>query len=135
MPISSYGITPGYIVLKGGFIPAGGPDNFNNGYLPAVYQGSIFRDTQAPVPNLEPPEPHQLRQRERMDLLRELDRASADRYGHDDRVDAAIANYEMAFQMQTTVPELLDIAGEWAWGQYGENGFVGYVPLTSLQEP
>lgn len=103
---------PGYIVLKGGFIPAGGPDNFNNGYLPAVYQGSIFRDTQAPVPNLEPPARHQLRQRERMDLLRELDRASADRYGHDDRVDAAIANYEMAFQMQTTVPELLDIAGE-----------------------
>src|SRR5262249_1536289 len=39
---------PGYIVLKGGQVPAGGPDNFQAGFLPAVYQGSIFRDTRAP---------------------------------------------------------------------------------------
>ena len=47
---------PGYIVLKGGQIPAGGPDNFHSGFLPAVYQGSIFRDPQAPVANLQRPE-------------------------------------------------------------------------------
>src|SRR5262245_31492289 len=35
---------PGYIVLRGGFVPAGGTDNFHSGFLPAVYQGSIFRD-------------------------------------------------------------------------------------------
>src|SRR5437667_96019 len=44
---------PGYVVLKGGRIPAGGPDNFHSGFLPAVYQGSIFKDTEAPVANLQ----------------------------------------------------------------------------------
>jgi len=102
---------PGYIVLKGGFIPAGGPDNFNNGYLPAVYQGSIFRDTQAPVPNLQSSSDLES-QRGRLDLMRELDRASSSRLGHDDRVEASIANYEMAFRMQMAVPDLLNIDGE-----------------------
>src|SRR5687768_1957065 len=107
---------PGYIVLKGGFIPAGGPDNFSNGYLPALHQGALFRDTEAPVPNLQPPtsslaEPDRDRelQRGRMDLMRELDRSVLGRLGHDDRVEASIANYEMAFRMQTAVPELLNI--------------------------
>src|SRR5262245_21871181 len=108
---------PGYIVLKGGFIPAGGPDNFSNGYLPAVHQGSLWRDTETPVPNLEPPtsrsgsQAEEL-QRGRMDLLRELDRSALGRIGHDDRVEAAIANYEMAFRMQSAVPELLNTNGE-----------------------
>jgi hypothetical protein len=106
---------PGYIVLKGGFIPAGGPDNFNSGYLPAVYQGSIFRDTQNPIPNLTGRNTHlsggQLQPAQR-DLLRELDRSALERLGHDDRVEAAIANYELAFRMQTAVPDLLNIAGE-----------------------
>lgn len=31
--------------------------------------------------------------------------------------------------------DVLDISGDWAWGQYGENGFVGYVPLGNLQAP
>jgi hypothetical protein len=103
---------PGYIVLKGGFIPAGGTDNFNNGFLPTVYQGSIFRDTQAPIVNLQPPEADEGPQRGRRDLLRELDQAASARLGHDDRVEAAIANYELAFRMQAAVPELLNIHGE-----------------------
>ena len=103
---------PGYIVLKGGFIPTGGPDNFGHGYLPAVYQGSIFRDMQTPVSNLQPPEANADLQRGRLDLLRELDQATQRRLGHDDRVEAAIANYELAFRMQAAVPELLDLRGE-----------------------
>src|SRR5262249_32551889 len=103
---------PGYIVLKGGFIPAGGTDNFNNGFLPALYQGSIFRGTQAPVMNLQPPQDNEEVQRGQRDLLRELDQAGSRRLGHDDRVEAAIANYELAFRMQAAVPELLNIQGE-----------------------
>src|SRR5262249_43813207 len=105
---------PGYIVLKGGFIPAGGPDNFNSGYLPALYQGSISRGTQAPVVNLQPPEASGEFQRARLDLLRELDQSALGRLGHDDRVEAAIANYELAFRMQMAVPELLNLDGETA---------------------
>src|SRR5205823_85973 len=44
---------PGFVVLKGGQVPAGGPDNFHSGFLPAVHQGTIFRDTQAPVAYLQ----------------------------------------------------------------------------------
>jgi hypothetical protein len=103
---------PGYIVLKGGNIPAGGPDNFQSGFLPPVYQGSIFRDTTAPVANLQRPEGSDELQREKLDLLRQLDQARPGRAARDDRIESAIANYELAFRMQAAVPELLDVHGE-----------------------
>jgi len=103
---------PGFVVLKGGFVPAGGMDNFYNGFLPAIYQGSIFRDTRAPVANLERTEPSAELQRGKMDLLRQLDQGVLERLGAEDRVEAAIANYELAFRMQTAVPDLLEVRGE-----------------------
>jgi hypothetical protein len=103
---------PGFVVLKGGFIPAGGPDNFHSGFLPAVYQGSIFRDAVAPVANLQRAEASEDLQRGKLGLLGKLDRTVLGRLGHDDRVEAAIANYELAFRMQAAVPDLLDLRGE-----------------------
>ena len=44
---------PGFIVLNGGLIPPGGLDNFNSGFLPAAYQGSVFRPGDPPVANIE----------------------------------------------------------------------------------
>src|SRR5438034_138687 len=58
---------PGYIVLKGGNIPAGGPDNFHSGFLPALYQGSIFKDTETPIANLQPTEKNAELQRNKLD--------------------------------------------------------------------
>src|SRR5688572_4362415 len=60
---------PGYIVLGGGHMPGGGPDNFHAGFLPAVYQGSIFKDTTSPVANLQRPEDSDELQRAKLDLL------------------------------------------------------------------
>src|SRR5262249_6349867 len=94
---------PGYIVLKGGQVPAGGPDNFQAGFLPAVYQGSIFRDTKAPVANLHRTETTDELQRSKLELLGKLDRSVLGRLGKDDRVESAIANYELAFRMQAAV--------------------------------
>jgi hypothetical protein len=105
---------PGYIVLKGGFIPAGGPDNFHSGFLPPLYQGSIFRDTTAPVANLQRLESSDELQRDKLALLRRLDMSVLGRMGNDERVESAIANYELAFRMQAAVPELLEIRGETA---------------------
>ena len=48
---------PGFVVLNGGLIPPGGLDNFNSGFLPAAYQGSVFRAGDPPVANIAPPEP------------------------------------------------------------------------------
>src|SRR6516165_1908371 len=64
---------PGFIVLNGGLIPPGGLDNFNSGFLPAAYQGSIFRPADPPVVNIRPLEATDRQQRSKLDLIRRLD--------------------------------------------------------------
>jgi hypothetical protein len=103
---------PGFIVLNGGLIPPGGLDNFNSGFLPAAFQGSVFRPADPPVANIRRLEATDAQQRRKLDLLRRLDDGVAVRTGHDDAIDSAIANYETAYRMQTAVPELMDIKGE-----------------------
>lgn len=105
---------PGFVVLNGGLIPPGGLDNFNSGFLPASYQGSIFNPSDLPVANIRPTEPRQSLQRNKLALLRRLDRHVVDRVGSDDGLESAIANYELAFRMQAAVPELMDLGGETA---------------------
>ncbi|MBI2949155.1 MAG: DUF1501 domain-containing protein [Verrucomicrobia bacterium] len=103
---------PGFIVLSGGRIPTGGPHNFHSGFLPAVYQGSVFRDTKAPLANLQRLEASDELQRGKLELMRKLDESMLGRFGQNDLVESAIANYELAFRMQAAVPELLDLRGE-----------------------
>jgi hypothetical protein len=103
---------PGFIVLNGGLIPPGGLDNFNSGFLPAAYQGSLFRAADPPVANIRRLEPTDRHQRQRLDLLRQLDQGIRVRSGHADAIESAIANYETAYRMQTAVPDLMDLRGE-----------------------
>ena len=103
---------PGFIVLNGGLIPPGGLDNFNSGFLPAAYQGSVFRAGDPPVANIRPLERDAGQQKQKLELLRQLDRASQERIGRVDEIESAIANAETAFRMQTAVPELMDLTGE-----------------------
>ena len=99
---------PGFVVLNCGLIPPGGADCFGNGFLPASYQGSIFKSGASPVANIAPA----AGQAERMALLKKLDRDVVERIGHHDAIDAAIANDELAARMQSAVPELMEISGE-----------------------
>src|SRR5260221_473220 len=69
---------PGFIILNGGLIPPGGLDNFNSGFLPAAYQGSVFRAGDPPVANIKPREKSGDRQKAKLDLLRELDAGVSD---------------------------------------------------------
>ena len=103
---------PGFIVLNGGLIPPGGLDNFNSGFLPAAYQGSIFRAGDPPVANIERIEKNDGLQRNKLDLMKRLDEAAEVRYGKTDEIESAVANYETAYRMQTAVPELMDVKGE-----------------------
>ena len=103
---------PSFIVLNGGLIPPGGLDNFNSGFLPAAYQGSVFRAADPPVANLQRVEPTDEAQRRKFELLRKLDGGVSERLGRTDEIESAIANYETAFKMQTAVPELMDVKGE-----------------------
>jgi hypothetical protein len=99
---------PTFVVLNGGLIPPGGLDNFNSGFLPAAYQGSVFKAGKTPLANVSPLESGD-RQRAKLDLMKKLDGMTTAR---DAAVDAAIVNYETAYKMQTAVPELMDISKE-----------------------
>jgi hypothetical protein len=105
---------PGFIVLDSGMIPPGGIDVFGSGFLPASYQGMLFRRGDHPVADITPRETRPALQRAKLDLIAELDRGVRDEYGPVSALEAAIANYELAFRMQTEVPGLLDFSGETA---------------------
>jgi hypothetical protein len=103
---------PGFIVLNGGLIPPGGLDNFNSGFLPAAFQGSVFRAGDPPVANVVPLEKKTDLQTGKLDLLKKLDAGARDRFHGADEIESAIKNYETAFRMQAAVPELMDLKGE-----------------------
>src|SRR5215213_8377105 len=103
---------PGFVVLNGGLVPPGGLDNFNSGFLPAAYQGSVFKPAGQPVAYIKPPEGAPNSQRRKLDLMRKLDAGVLARTGHDDQLESAVANYELAFKMQSAVPELMELSGE-----------------------
>src|SRR5204862_4854622 len=102
---------PGFVVLESGLIPPGGLDLFNSGFLPASYQATIFRKGEHPVADLEPRETSSLQQ-SKLALLSKLNQGVVERLGRTSEIEATIANYELAFRMQSGVPELLDLSGE-----------------------
>ena len=103
---------PGFVVLNGGLIPPGGVDCFGSGFLPASYQGSVFHAEGEPVANIRPADRTSDAQSRKLALMRRLDRDVLDRVGHHDQLEASIANYELAFKMQTSVPGLMELSAE-----------------------
>ncbi len=103
---------PGFVVLNGGLIPPGGLDNFNSGFLPASYQGSVFNAGDYPLANVKRLEPSAALQENKLRFLKTLDTHAVDRLGAVDPVESAIANYELAYRMQTAVPGLASLEGE-----------------------
>ncbi len=99
---------PGFIVLGSGMIPPGGIDCFGSGFLPASYQGSLFRHGDKPVADLKPAGA----QSAKLKLIRKLDEVTNKRLGGNDQIESAIANYELAARMQTAVPDLYDLTKE-----------------------
>jgi hypothetical protein len=99
---------PGFVVLNCGLIPPGGADNFGNGFLPATYQGSVFKAGPAPVANIAPAP----NQRAKLELVKRMDRQTIERLGRHDAIESAIANDELAARMQMAVPELMEVRGE-----------------------
>lgn len=105
---------PAFVVLNGGLIPPGGLDNFNSGFLPAAFQGSVFQPGANPLANIRPSEKAASLQQNKLALLKRLDQGVLDRIGHLDQLESAIANYELAYKMQSVVPELASLKGETA---------------------
>ncbi|MFK7817153.1 MAG: DUF1501 domain-containing protein [Planctomycetaceae bacterium] len=103
---------PAFVVLNGGLIPPGGLDNFNSGFLPASFQGSVFANRNPPVANVAPHNETLTRQAKKLELLRRMDADVLNRYGRDDQLESAIVNYELAARMQLAVPNLMDLSSE-----------------------
>jgi hypothetical protein len=103
---------PGFVVINGGLIPPGGLDCFGSGFLPASYQGSVFKPSGSAVANISPTEstPHQ--QATKLELMRKLDTVALAKYGRHDSLESAISNYELAYQMQMAVPDLMALDQE-----------------------
>ena len=103
---------PGFIVLDNGLIPPGGIDCFGAGFLPASYQATLFRRGEHPVADLKPIDKSPQEQTDKLGLLAKLNQGVLERFGASSDIEATIQNYDMAFRMQTAVPELLDLSKE-----------------------
>lgn len=103
---------PAYLVMSdGGF--RGGNAMYHSGYLPALYQGTVIQAEGTPIQNLARPSSLSARQQEL--LLKQVlqwNRRHADERTGDDRLEARIANYELAFRMQSAAPDLIKLDGE-----------------------
>lgn len=125
---------PSHVVMldpRGG--PTTGAPNWSSGYMPAAYQGTVLRSAGDPILNLHPPRDlTREMQRSQIDLIQSLNAQHLqDRPGHSE-LQARIASYELAFQLQSAAPEALDIASESDATRtlYGINSPKGSHPLT-----
>jgi hypothetical protein len=107
---------PAYLVLTDPVsLPVLGVDNWSNGWLPSLYQGTVVRAQEPRILNLDPPAHLRGAAQDRyLQFLGELNRAHAQRLPGENDLDARIASYELAARMQTAAREALDISGETA---------------------
>jgi len=103
---------PSFVVMSDGAMKSGA-GAYGAGYLPAVYQGTVFRSGQNPVLNLNSPNgvsPES--QRETLDLIARMNKRHFAEREEDTALDARIASYELAFRMQAEAPDAVDISKE-----------------------
>lgn len=105
---------PAFVVMwdhRGG--PIGGPQNWTAGFLPAAFQGTPFRSQGDPIVDLKPPEgisPEQ--QKARLAMLARLNEIHLAQHPAESDLAARIASYELAFRMQMSAPEVVELDNE-----------------------
>jgi|TARA_B110000116_G_scaffold190949_1_gene165972 hypothetical protein len=104
---------PGFVVLPEVSYPQGGAPNWSNGYLPAFYQGTPLRPKGTPILDLSPPAGiTPKRQRKNLDLLASFNARHAAEHPQHADLAARLESYELAYRMQTEVPNAIDLSGE-----------------------
>ena len=105
---------PSFVVMtdpRGG--PISGPSNWTAGYMPAAYQGTLFRSTGAPLLDLNTPAGTSERaQRDSLDLLKKLNEAHLEARPNESEMAARILSYELAYKMQTSAADVVDLGKE-----------------------
>src|SRR5438309_1049984 len=103
---------PAFIVMSTGSGISGGAANWSSGFLPTLYTGVRFRNQGDPILNLTSPAGVDARlERESLDLIGTLNRRRLEAEG-DPEIATRIASYEMAYRLQTSAPELMDLRSE-----------------------
>jgi hypothetical protein len=105
---------PGYVVMldkRGG--PISGQPNWASGFMPAGFQGTLFRPVGNPILDLRGPQHIDNKtQREQLDLLARLNRQHLESRPGGDELAARVASYELAYRMQSEAPEAVDLSQE-----------------------
>ncbi len=107
---------PGFISI-GASAGNGGPRNYGNAFLPAIYQGTALGKaggpaTEARIRNLKNPSLSSAEQREQFDLLQQLNAEQLKQSTGDSELEAVINSYELAWRMQMHAPDVLDLSKE-----------------------
>ncbi len=103
---------PGYVVLTAGRGSSGGASLWQSGFLPSVHAGVLFRNQGEPVLNLQmPPGVPSALQRKGLDVLGRVNQSHFEQV-RDPEIASRIASYELAFRMQSSAPDLIDLRGE-----------------------
>jgi len=126
---------PGFVVLSFGVVPCGGLETFSNGFLPASHQATLLQADGLPIDNIQPADQDSRIQQAKLALLKGQNQAFSRGLGGDDAIDSAIKNHEMAFRMQSLVPDVLDLSRETAATQslYGIDSKVASQRLYGIQ--
>jgi hypothetical protein len=105
---------PSFVVMtdpRGG--PISGPSNWTAGYMPAAFQGTLFRSTGAPLLDLATPAGTSDRtQRDSLDLLKTLNERHLETHPNESEMSARILSYELAYKMQTSAADVVDLGKE-----------------------
>ena len=105
---------PSFVVMtdpRGG--PISGAQNWTAGYMPAAYQGTLFRSTGMPLLDLATPEGISGRsQRDSLELLSRLNRNHLRSHAAESELEARILSYELAYRMQSSAAEVVDVERE-----------------------
>lgn len=115
---ASYGLgsankdLPTYVVIHGGQVPSGGMQMTGEGFLPAAHGPSVLHPKGVVMQNINPIEKRQGLQKDKLALLRQIDKRLQERRPDADVISSAVKNYEMAYRMQMAVPEVTDISME-----------------------
>jgi hypothetical protein len=103
---------PAFVVMSTGSGISGGSANWSSGFLPSVYSGVRFRNQGDPILNVTSPAGVDVKmQRDSLDLISELNRSRLGAVG-DPEIETRVAAYEMAYRLQTSAPELMNLGSE-----------------------
>ena len=104
---------PTFVILLDEREPVGGTKNWSSGFLPAVYQGTQFRGDDTQILYLNPPDTiGDKQQRHKLELLGDLNRHFAAGKGEDTELEARLKSYELAYHMQSSAQEAVDLTKE-----------------------